>query len=854
MLKARRAAAAAAALCLAACSKSSSSGPPSISSGPPPPTFSVSGTIHALAATAADGDTNDPGAPKVDNDSAATAQALPGTVTVGGWVHEVNDPEDWYQASLSAGQVVTLQIADWTSGGPNDLDLCLYAIANAAVPLTCSRGTGPTESAQVAAAGTYLVQVIAVAGSSRYVLTLAEAPLSVAAVDTLRPEAEFVPGEVLVRFKDAPSPAETALAARAESLGLLPLGGDEGRETRLALGSGPDRVRAFARLGVREPERNVWAEALDPLHRAKADTIALLKALRLRPDVASADPNYVFHPALVPNDTHWSIQWDFPTINLPAAWDVTTGTPATGNVIAAVVDTGVFLAHPDLAGKLVPGYDFISSISMSNDGDGIDPNPDDPGDSAIIENASFHGTHVAGTVGAATNDALGVAGVSWGAKIMPVRVLGIGGGTSFDIIQGIRFAAGLSNDSGTVPAQRADVINLSLGCTGCFSTTEQNAYGAVRGAGVVVVAAAGNDGKNVLSYPAAYAGVISVSAVGPSKNLAGYSNFGSTIDIAAPGGDSADTSNPALPAPKNEIPSTWVDASGGTRVAAYAYLQGTSMATPHVAGVVALMKAVCPTLTPDQVDSFLVAGGMTDDLGAAGRDNLYGWGLVNARKAVNTALTQCAVPSLGVTPAYLELAPPAALATFATSAVGVGTLTGAVTGSDDASWLTLMPPLGNGIGTWTATANRTGLAPGAYSATITLSAPFASGTVVTHIPVTLQVGGTTGAAGDAGYLHIRLLDAASHVVAEVAMSGTSGQYAYAFDGLAPGSYSVVAGTELDGGGVLCGRGDACGAYPAQGAPTLLDVSSDQTGIDFSVGFDVALGAADAPPPAKAGDP
>ena len=278
MAKAPRAAAAAAALCLAACSSDSSS-PPSTSSK----TFAVSGTIHALAATAADGDTNDPGAPEVHNDTPATAQPLPGTVTVGGWVHEAKDSEDWYQASLSAGQVVTLQIADWTSGGPNDLDLCLYAIASPAVPLTCSRGQGPTEQAQVPSAGTYLVQVIAVAGSSRYVLTLADAPLSVAAVDAVRPEAELVPGEVLVRFQDAPSPAAAGLGARAESLGLLPLAGDEGREMRLALGSGPDRARAFATLGVREPERNVRAEAMDPLHRAKVDTMALLEALRPGP-------------------------------------------------------------------------------------------------------------------------------------------------------------------------------------------------------------------------------------------------------------------------------------------------------------------------------------------------------------------------------------------------------------------------------------------------------------------------------------------------------------------------------------------------------------------------------------------
>ncbi|HEY6005942.1 MAG TPA: S8 family serine peptidase, partial [Anaeromyxobacter sp.] len=701
---------------------------------------------------------------------------------------------------------------------------------------------------------TYFIQVIAYSGSSRYALALAEAPLSLPAMDTLRPEAEFVPGEVVVRFEDGVAPAAAGLHARARSVGLEPLGGDEGREMRLGLGTGPARARAFAALGIPDPALDVAARSADPIQAAKDDTIALLKALRRRPDVASADPNYIYHPTLIPNDTRWNLQWDFPLMHLPGAWDVTIGAPEKGQVVVAVVDTGVFLAHPDLAGKLVPGYDFISSPSISNDGDGIDPNPDDPGDDPDITQASFHGTHVAGTIGAATNNASGVAGVSWAAKIMPVRVLGIGGGTTFDIIQGIRFAAGLDNDSGTVPAQRADVINLSLGCqspTCSANPTEQAAYDAVRAAGVVVVAAAGNANSSAPSYPAAYAGVISVSAVDLQGIKASYSNFGSTIDVAAPGGDpNVDRNGDGFP---DGVLSTWVDARTGTRVPALGFLAGTSMASPHVAGVVALMKAVCPTLKPDQVDGFLAAGGMTDDIGALGRDDLYGYGLVNAQKAVNTALTQCtpAGPTLGVTPSYLDLPPASTSATFTTAVVGAGTLTGDVTASDDASWLSLTPPVGNGIGTWTATVDRTGLAAGAYSATITLSAPFTSGTVLARVPVTLQVGGLSGGAGDAGYLHVRLLDSSQNVVAEVAMNSTSGDYAYSFTGLAAGSYEVVAGTDMNGDGVLCGAGEACGAYPVRSAPALLDVAGDRTGIDFSVGFDIGLGAAAAPAGAAA---
>lgn len=162
---------------------------------------------------------------------------------------------------------------------------------------------------------------------------------------------------------------------------------------------------------------------------------------------------------------------------------------------------------------------------------------------------------------------------------MPVRVLGIGGGTSYDVLQGVRYAAGLSNDSGTVPSTAAHIINLSLGGAG-FSSVAQDTYTEARNAGVIIIASAGNSDTSTPNYPAAYAGVVSVSAVDKSKEKAWYSNFGATIDVAAPGGDTSTVK-------ADGVYSTLADDTTGTRQADYVYYQGTSMAAPHMAGVVA---------------------------------------------------------------------------------------------------------------------------------------------------------------------------------------------------------------------------------------------------------------------------
>ncbi len=803
----------------------------------------VSGTIHVPPGTATDSDVNDPAASYSSNDSIATPQDIPDPVSVGGYANQpgtgpigrsevIGDTTDIYRVTLSGSETITLNIGDSTAG---DLDLFLEDISGNLID--SSQGVGSTESLAVTTAGTYLIEVYAYSGASTYVLTIGQMT-SGASTDPLGVGAPFVPGDVIVRYKDTPPAAGSVktMALRVRSTGLAQRAGRPGGALLMHFAAGTNRASTFHALGIdtgggRRPPVLI-THAADPRIDAKEDTIRVLKALRRRKDVLYASPNYIRHPTAVPNDRLYPLQWDYPLINLPAAWDISTGS----NVTIAVIDTGVLLSHPDLQGQLVPGYDFISSPAEALDGDGIDSNPDDPGDGGLGNASSFHGTHVAGTIAAATNDNIGVAGIAWNAKIMPLRALGKGGGTSYDIDQAVRYAAGLSNDSGTVPAQRADIINLSLGGAG-HSQAEQDTFTQARNQGVIIVAAAGNDSSTTPSYPAAYDGVVSVSAVGINKALAPYSNFGPTIDVAAPGGDmSVDRNGDGYP---DGVLSTHGDDSSGSIVMDYSFLQGTSMASPHVAGVIALMKSIDPSLTPTQFDTLLASGALTIDLGAAGRDDLYGYGLIDAYKAVVAAQGAAATPgtpAMSVSPGALNFGSVGTTATLSVVNSGGGTLT-VNPPTDDASWLTVSAVSvdGNNLGTYQVAIDRSGLAGETYSATIT----FTSSENTVKVPVIMQVNGAV--TGDAGRHYVLVIDPKTlQAVAQTPVDISNGVYNFSIPNVPAGDYQIFAGTDSNNNGSICDADEACGAYPSLDQPQTITVSGGAAGLDFTTGFAISI--------------
>ncbi len=368
----------------------------------------------------------------------------------------------------------------------------------------------------------------------------------------------------------------------------------------------------------------------------------------------------LLNPELTPNDTRFNEQWHYmytpgtsEGLNLVNAWNISTGSNTT---VVAVIDTGVLLGHNDLASKIVAGYDFIADVFVANDGNGRDNNPADPGDWVLAnecgyahsaQDSSWHGTHVAGTIGAATNNNLGVAGVNWNARILPVRVLGKCGGYTSDIVDGMRWSAGLSVTGVPANANPADVLNLSLGGSGSCSTTEQNAIVA---AGSVVVVAAGNENDNAANYsPASCNNVITVAANDRTGDRAFYSNFGSVVEVTAPGGETNVATNGIL---------STLD-TGTTSPAnshSYAFYQGTSMATPHVAGLASLIMGLRPAYTPAQVLALLEDTARPFPGGSTCNTSNCGAGIVDAYQAL-TQLTVVFDTELFL-PVILKPAPP----------------------------------------------------------------------------------------------------------------------------------------------------------------------------------------------------
>jgi len=373
-----------------------------------------------------------------------------------------------------------------------------------------------------------------------------------------------------------------------------------------------------------------------PAGTSAASLAAISVAAAADPSVKSVERVRMMRHQWMPNDTMLSQQWSLGTgiggIRAQQAWDLTP----SGSVVVAVIDTGI-RSHPDLDGKLMSGYDMIRNEFMASDGDGRDGDASDPGDADYGLDcsggwwdfaSSWHGTHVAGIIAASTNNGQGIAGVAPNARIVSVRTLGRCGGTDDDVADSIRWAAGVPVAGVPNNPNPAKVLNLSLGGHGPCSANQQDAVNAAIARGATVVVAAGNDSILAADFsPANCSGVVTVAASNLLGDLSSYSNFGNVVKLSAPGGDSGD-----LPG----ILSTLNGGITAPAVPSYATYMGTSMAAPHVAGVVALMLTRDPTLTPGQVMNRLQSSvhGFPAGSDCAAVAGACGSGLLDAANAV----------------------------------------------------------------------------------------------------------------------------------------------------------------------------------------------------------------------------
>lgn len=781
----------------------------------------LTGRLLAPPGAFADRDTADP-AMQGDNDSVETAQPVALVATVGGAAGPGDGTlqtgsgehllSDIYLLELDGHPIaITLNIAD-----PERADLDLFLVDLTGTPIAApSTGSANVERIETAEHVGPALLVVATylpgsSGTSAYVLTIgqgAPAPTSAGC--------DFVPGEMIVRMRDDVPALASARIALADE------------DARLVAGDSRGDGGGLFRLSRPTGEANAMARAM--------------AAAGSRPDVLWVQPNCRRYPLLVPDDELYGLQWHYPLISLPAAWDATTG---SSEVIVAVIDSGI-VSHPDLEpARLVPGFDFISDAASARDGGGIDPDPFDVGDLQLGAASSFHGTHVAGTVGAASNNRIGVAGVDWQARIMPIRVLGVGGGTDYDIAQGIRFAAGLSNDSGTVPARRADIINLSLGGPGS-SPVLRAAVQAAREAGVLVIAAAGNENADAAGFvPAAFPEVVTVSAVDQRRVRAPYSNFGTVVDVAAPGGNvRVDLDGDGY---VDGVLSPLADDSAGGYRPIYKFYQGTSMAAPHVAGVAALMQSVYlganggSRFTPAQFETWLAAGQLTDYLGA---DGFSGFGLINAAKAVAAVggtpgggpTAPEAIPGSVYLPADQQLAR-VTLRNRGGGELQVTAVSVAVPWLSATPSATLPAPAPLSID---LTASRSGLAPARYTTTVAVDTNVGR----LALPVTLEVT-ASGAVepGDVGNTFVLLVDPLSRRTVAQGTSASANGYPVDFGGPVPvGRFLLVAGTDRDDDGFVGDPGEALGVHPTVDSPLPVVVEpGGQLVVDLAVAEQVVI--------------
>jgi serine protease len=818
-------------------------------------TFSLSGKVTIQPSTSVDQDTNQRFQGLVEqNNSAEEAQLINNPLTLGGYLSGGSDEngefpadhDDYFRVALVENQAISLSVFLADSSRLSNrrgnievsLSLSLVGTSDQTTENIVLTEVG-AKSVNVPETGDYIIRVHAENNTDAVLYTLSllqtlfdsSAPSSNSFYDQAM-KYDFVPGEVLIKLKSGPGqenskirkyerPTKNASEELIQRHGLVTKRELSGGAILYAIDDDAlgNRITLEASLSSRKSAKKVTL---------KWQTLQAIETLKQDPHIEYAEPNYIRKSAaIIPNDVLFDQQWNISMLGLTSAWELSTGSGA----LVAVIDTGINSNHVDLSSNISRfGFDFISDVDSSGDGDGYD---NDPTDLSVTS----HGSHVAGIIAATANNSEGIAGVAYNAQIMPLRVLGIENddgvseGNDSDIAAAILYASGIGADA---PERRADIINLSLGGP-AISNTLEDAIQSALSQGIIVIAAAGNENTSEFFYPAAFEGVVGVSSVTNERERSSFSNFGLYIDVAAPGGSGAGQGS------SSSTDSVLSTISGQD----YVGYSGTSMAAPHVAGVAALMKSVKPDLDYSGLLYALENGEMTDEIGS---EFLFGNGLINAAKAVTWASDGGEIPdTLIAFPSQFSFVNADTASTLFLSNPGAGSVViDSIVSSED--WVEISPlnVASGGLGSYSVKVNSTAIPLNTFgSASLTLTYTI-NDAEENEVLVDVLASNSIEGNETVGNLYISLiaLDDVLNTSSEdlqaletVSGSLNNGAYDYQFSELLQGSYFVRASTNNDGDQFTFDKGEAKGIYPSISTVSAVTVeNTDLSDIDFDVEF------------------
>lgn len=557
-----------------------------------------------------------------------------------------------------------------------------------------------------------------------------------------------------------------------------------------------------------------WCLGVGPA-AGEAEIAAVAARLAARPDVLWAEPDWVLTPLASAPDAHFAQQWNLAVVGARGAWDLERG---SSSVVIGVIDTGE-TDHPDLVGQWAVGHDFIASAAVGGDGNGRDTDPRDEGDHLLASGLStWHGTHVA-SIMVARQDADGISGLAPGCRVMALRAVGRGGGLVSDAADALLFAAGLtSTGDGRRLATPLRVVNMSVGVAE-DSAVLADACQRAADAGVLLVGAVGNSKSPSVLYPARYPSVMAVAAVDRSLQSASYSNFGSEVEIAAPGGASG----------LDRAGTGWSEAVLGAvrdqtlepAVHGHARLAGTSQAAPHVAAAAALLFSADPSMTAAEARALLRE--TARDLAPSGEDIGTGSGLLQVHEALRLALLRrggvdTRLPQLGLGWASLRLEGLEARDSVPLLNEGGGRLEIGAPGTwtaDGAPWLfagrIVHPVIGASIShiALDIQIDRAQLPAVGTWFTGIVTVRDIVGLPLGRVMVNVARGAWQLAGADYGVLAFDANSGGTFAPRSARATPEAG-YRFWMTELPAGTYHVRAGQDLDRDGFFCEAGDACG--------------------------------------------